>query len=207
MNNPMNQMNNMNNMNNPMGQMNQMNNMNNPMGQMNINNMNNPMGQMNMNNNTDTMQFFCQIYNQMMQNMQNMQDLLNMQNMQNNPNMTICNNPGGNNEIRDAKDNGYDPFLGNSNIRFNIFFELQTGKRIPVLSPTNITVFQLLDGFFKKSGILNEELQKKVNFLFNGRSLLRILPNGQKNNTIISNIGIIDNTKVLVTDTQNILGA
>ena len=184
--------------------------MNKPMKMNNQMNMNSPMnvnGPMNKNmNNMDMMSLLLQMnnmnqmmYNQVMQNFQNMKE----------QNIQKPTNSGSNDEFRNASDTGFDPFLGNTSRRLNVFFELSTGKAFNVLAPINITVFQLIDGFFQKAGILNPELQRKINFLYNGRSLLRY-KDGQKNNTIITNSGFDPNSvmsKILVVDLQNILGA
>ena len=187
---------------NPMGQMN-MNNM----GQMNMNNMGqmnmNNMGQMNMNNNMNMMPLLFQmcnmnqmLYNQLMQNFNNMQNSQNMQ---------FNNNSGGNNEVRNYTDTGYDPFQGSYQNRINISFELMTGKKFILKAPKNITVYELIDGFFKRVGILNPDLQCKVNFIYNGLALKRLI-NEQPNNNIIENMGFNHNSKVLVIDFGDVIG-
>ena len=69
--------------------------------------------------------------------------------------MEFNNNSGGNNEVRNYTDTGYDPFQGSYQNRINISFELMTGKKFILKAPKNITVYELIDGFFKRVGILN----------------------------------------------------
>ena len=73
-------------------------------------------------------------------------------------------------------------------------------------APINVTIFQLINGFFQKVGILNPDLQCKVNFLYNARTLNRF-ENQQPNNKTVDEVGFNDGSKVLVIDLQNILGA
>ena len=170
---------------------------------------NNPMmGQMTMNN-MDLMSMMFQMYNmnqmmynQMMQNNPNFQSQ-NFQNFQNNQNMQNCSNVGGNSDLRNAVDTGYDPFQNNSQRKINIFFEKMTGgRKIMLLSPINITISELIEGFFKKVGILNPDLKIHVNFLFNGKSL-----RNEPMNKLISDAGCVDGSKILVVDLKDILGA
>ena len=141
------------------------------------------------------------MYNQMMQNNPNFQNQ-NFQNFQNNQNMQNCINVGGNSELRNAVDTGYDPFKNNFERKININFEKMNGGRIMIPSPINITVSQLIEGFFQKVGILNPDLKIQVNFLFNGKSLR----NGQMDK-LITDAGLVDGSKILVVDLKDILGA
>ena len=188
-----------NNMNN---QMMMNNNMNNQMNMFNQMNMNNPA---NMNNNMDMMSLLLQMnnINQMMYNqiMKNFQNLPN----QNNQNSYIS---GGANELRNVNDTGFDPFQGNTKERTNIIFEISSGKKIVMPAPIDVTVFQLLTGFFQKVGLLNKEWQNKINFLYNGRSLLRY-KNGMPNNILFStySLGSYASPKILVVDLQGLIAA
>ena len=191
----------------PNNMCNQMGGMNNMCNNMNTNNqMGNNMNS-NMFNNMDLMGMILQmnsmnqaLFNQMMNNMKNIQNIQNTQNMPN------CNNAGGNDVVRNLNENNYDPFSGNSQARVNINFQLTTGKKIIMPVPINITVYQLLNAFFEKFGILNPALQCKVNFVFNGLSLKRFI-NNLPNNANIHDVRIMDGSTVLVVDLQNILGA
>ena len=201
------------NFNNSMGNMNMYNNMNmnnnmNMCNNMNMNNMNMNMNNMNMNNNMN-MALFAQMcnMNQMMgQIMQNFQNMQNNQNIQNPQNIQNCNNSGGNLDFRNLKVECYDPFYGNSQTRKNVKFIQTTGKIFVVSAPINITVRELIDGFFKKVGILNKSLQKQVGFIFNGRSL-KDTKSKELINELISEAGINDGSKILVVDQGEVLGA
>ena len=139
--------------------------------------------------------------NQMMQN----QIMLNFQKMQNLQNIQKCDNPLNNNEgISVLNDYSFDPFQGNNHRRINIFFELNTGRKFRVTAPINITVYELIDGFFKKVGLLNTELQRRFNFLFNGWQLKRFI-NGEHNNKLITDVGLVDGFKVFVVEPQNLV--
>ena len=201
------------NMCNQMGQMgmgNQMgeNNMFNSMNNNTFNSMNSNMFNSMNNNMFNSMNNNNNMFNNMNNN--NMFNNMNNNNMFNNMNnnMSNCNNQGSNNDLRNINDTGYDPFKGNIQRRINVFFEDQKGKRIMMPVPANITVFELLDGFFKKVGILNPELQNGANFLFNGICVKRLIGEKKnKNNTLITNAGFSDGSKVLVTSTQDLIGA
>ena len=173
---------------------------------------NNPMmGQMNMNN-MDLISMMLQMcnmnqmmLNQMMQNnpnFQNFQNNPNFQDMQYNQNMQNCSNIGGNFEIRNAVDTGYDPFQNITQNKMNVYFEKMNGEKIMMRAPINITVSELIEGFFQKVGILNPNLKIQVNFLFNGKSLTK----GQMDKKI-SDAGCVDGSKILVIDVKGILGA
>ena len=193
------------NFNNNMGNMNMCNNMNmNMYNNMNNNNMNMNMNNMNnMNMNMALLAQMCnmnQMMGQIIQNMQNNQNIQNSQNIQN------CNNSGDNLDFRNLQVKCYDPFEGNSQTRINIQFVQTTGKSFVVSAPINITVRELIDGFFKKVGILNKNLQKQVGFLFNGRSLKEV-QSKEPINELISEARIYDGSKILVVDQGEVLGA
>ena len=205
---------------NPNNMCNQMgiNNMCNQMGGMNnmCNNLNigNQMGNnmnSNMFNNTNLVSMMSQVnnMNQMIFN-QIMQNYQTMQNMQNTGNTVIiqhkCTNIEGNDSVRNPIENNYDPFNGNAQIRYNVYFQLSTGKRVVLSVPINATVSQLLDGFFKKYGILNPELQCQINFVYNGKALKRFI-NGLPNNKKITDESINNGPTILVVDLKDILGA
>ena len=189
-----------NNMNNNMLN-NMCNNMNNNMFNNMCNNMNNNMLNImcnNMNNN---------MFNNMCNNMNN--NMLNIMcnNMNNNMNMTNCNNQGNNNDLRNINENGYDPFESSVKRRINIYFENQKGKKIIIRAPENITLLELIEGFFKKVGILNPNYQNEVNFLYNGKSLKELITHGNKGNEPISELGFTDFNKILVIDFKDFVGA
>ena len=129
--------------------------------------------------------------------------------------MNNSSNTGGNTDLSNLNDTGYDPFKGIPGPKLNITFEESRGRKIQMVSPVNITVYQLLSGFFQKVGLLNPTLQRHINFIFGGGALNRFVKddptteNGptRPNNKKINAVGIGDGSKILVLDRQNLLGA
>ena len=173
--------NNMNNMNNNMSNnMNNMNNMNNNMSN-NMNNMNN------MNNNMNN-------------NHKN-----NQSNFTNNDNFNVDNDinngPPPESILETSTISNIDPFENSSNYRkINIIFETGKGRRIPIIAPEDITIEQLFEGFFKKIGILSQEIKKNILFLVNGERINLYEQKSLKEN------GFKNVVKIIVVDEQNILG-
>ena len=157
---------NMNNMNNNINFiMNDLfNNMNIMNNNMNFNNMN-----FNMNNNMNNM-------NSNMNFNMNNNHKNNQSNFTNNDNFNVDNDinngPPPESILETSTISNIDPFENSSNYRkINIIFETGKGRRIPIIAPEDITIEQLFEGFFKKIGILSQEIKKNILFLVNGERI------------------------------------
>ena len=193
---------NMNNMNSNNINMNNMNFMN--MNNMNMNNMNNlMMNDQNMRNRNVEM-----IKNLINQN----NAMMNQIALNNNMIMELLNNPYFNHnqndminipqEIIPRRDRIIieDHFPGNTNERYNIGFDLPSGRKVNIATPVDIKVKDLLLTFSKVANINERLLGNDIIFLYNG---YKINVKEEKN---IKEFGFFNNVNIIVYDKNNVIG-
>ena len=160
----------------------------------------------NMNNSADSMN--------MMMNWMNMNPvLLQMYNnmLQNNININFNNNNNFNfNNQTNANDQGintnapstcYDLSQNSNELKSNIVFINQAGKKIMMICPYSLKVKDLLCQYVSRMGLSNSVIGNGLFFVYNG---LKINENEEKN---ISEYFLKGIPNILVLDTKNILGA
>ena len=185
---------------------------NNNMGNMGNNNMgnmgnmgNNFMGNNNMNNNNMMKMMMNMCNNPNNINFMNNNNYQNIQPMVNGGNFfvsSVNNNAPTESVLKINQEQQFDPFENwPLDGRINFIFDISNGRRINMAVPKDITIAQLLDGFFKKMSILSPLLRRNIFFLFNGTNLKQ---NSQK---LLTEFKLNHNMHIVVVDAQNLLGA
>ena len=80
-----------------------------------------------------------------------------------------------------------------------ICFEFTNGSKINLPATKNTTVYELIDCFFKKVGLLNPNSQRQIHFLY-GYHRLKMFINEEPNNKKIGDVVFNKNPKIVVVD-------
>ena len=100
-----------------------------------------------------------------------------------------------------------DIFPGYEGPRINIIFETGTGLIFNFPTPLNVSVSELLYKFIRKVGVSDSLLGKKIFFIFNGKTI----PIDESRSVGVyfneENLGAANQTKIVVIDGNNVIGA
>ena len=119
-------------------------------------------------NNEQIIQMIQQIFEVQMRNNMLLNQFFNY-NLNNNINNNSFNNMM--NQMNNMDMIKIDPWVGNTEPKLNIEFRFLSGKKIMLAAPDNISIKELIERFWKKSGITDPIEQKKISFSHNGHTL------------------------------------
>ena len=99
-----------------------------------------------------------------------------------------------------ANNNYIDPWEGmNSEPRIEILFVSLNGQKFTLRPPKNITIKELIQGFFKMVKIENQNNQN-IKFMYNGKEL------NKTDSSKIEDIGYSYGSQIVVIDMNNLMG-
>ena len=173
----------------------------------NMNNQINMINQMFMNNNQFNTQM--NMMNLMMKNFMNIVQIYNQMNKKKNENnkkngIQIVKSNNNNKALlpRNAETVSHIAFPEIKGERVYIFFTTTAGHKVIMNVPIKVSLGDILIEYAKKVNIGPNHIGKGIHFVFNG-----IKFKNQDFNKTPQHFGIIDNSNILVIDTQNLLAA